>query len=318
MGEQNYPASKSQANSNSRNKNPKTINLNDNRKFVHGNKLAMASNIINSKNVMANYTNLNNKKNVNNSALMRDSLYKDAYNTIKNCMNESKVSDLKSYSNEKLKDFYTNESMRLENRSNYNNLTTINNQSIRKDVDTTNKDKNSSFLANTNLHNNSNHQILGVGYSYFKNSIKQKENNMNKSITEINQIIISPAKKPSLNKNNLIDGSNTEHGSTTDNNIDLEGYKQLNMQKKELKQLIKSSNLKTCPNINSEQDFMLIETNSKGQVMIPKEENLQSNSQALFICNNSNTSPASTVKNTNFPMKNSTYIMPKEAKNPTN
>ena len=316
LGEQNYIATKSQANSNSRNKNPKTINLND-RKYVHGTKATITNNLVNQKNVMASYTNLN-KKNINSSALMRDSQYKDAYNTIKNCMNESKVSDIKSCSNEKLKDFYTNESIRLDNRSNANNLTNINNQSSRKDNDIHIKDKNSSFLANANLHNNSNHQILGVGYSYYKNSIKQKDNT-NNSTTEINQIIISPSKKPYVTRNTFIEGmitSNDPESIFLNANLDLDNFKQHNMQKKELKQLIKSSNLKTCPNMNSGQELMLIETNSKGQVTIPKEDTQQQNSQALFVFNNSNASPASTVKNANFQNKNPNNAIIKENKIP--
>ena len=188
-------------------------------------------------------------------------------------MNESKVSDIKSCSNEKLKDFYTNESIRLENRSNANNLT--NNQSSRKDTEIHVKDKNSSFLEKVNMHNNSNHQILGVGYSYFKNSIKQKDNT-NKSSTEINQIIVSSGKKPYVSKNTFIEGTITSNETETileNTNLEVDNFQLLNMQKKDLKQLIKSSNLKTCPNMNSQQELMYIETNSKGQVTIPKEDN---------------------------------------------
>jgi hypothetical protein len=93
-------------------------------------------------------------------------------------------------------------------------------------------ERNSSFLANMN--NNSNHQILGVGYKYFTNSIKIKENTNKSSYS--NQIATSPVK----NYLKMTENSPTEQTTTIDNRDEKDHcIKPIY----DLKQFIKSSNI---------------------------------------------------------------------------
>lgn len=94
-------------------------------------------------------------------------------------------------------------------------------------------ERNSSFLANMN--NNSNHQILGVGYKYFTNSIKMKENTNKSSYS--NQIVTSPVK----NYLKMTENSPTEQTTTIDNRDEKDHYNKQPIY--DLKQFIKSSNI---------------------------------------------------------------------------